>query len=120
MHPTDGVDLMPYLSGEKAPLKDRTWLCALEASPEKMSGIEEFSESGLDADLVHLAYVRDDRKLLCWIPQRRHCARCHLCAAAQGGWDGGSGRSASRADTESRRHSDRGARGECFTTRWWN
>ena len=69
VHPTDGVDLMPYLSGEKAPLKERTWLCALEASPEKMSGIEEFSESGLDAGLVHLAYVRDDRKLLCWIPQ---------------------------------------------------
>jgi arylsulfatase A-like enzyme len=68
-HPTDGADLMPYLSGERAPLKDRTWFCALQASPEKMSGIEEFSESGLDADLVHLAYVRDDRKLLCWIPQ---------------------------------------------------
>ena len=68
-YPTDGVNLMPYLRGEESPLQGRSWFCALKASPEKMSGIDGFSESGRDADLVHLAYVRDDRKLLCWIPQ---------------------------------------------------
>jgi hypothetical protein len=34
-----------------------------------MSGTDGFAESGFNAGLVHLAYVRDDQKLLCWIPQ---------------------------------------------------
>jgi arylsulfatase A-like enzyme len=71
-HPTDGVDLMPYLSGKEAPLEGRTWFCALKASPEKMTGIEDFTDPEFDAGLVHLAYVRDDQKLLCWIPQDDH------------------------------------------------
>ena len=34
-----------------------------------MSGVDEFSESKFSGDIVHLAYVEDDQKLLCWIPQ---------------------------------------------------
>ena len=69
-YPTDGVDLMPYLSGEKYPLKGRKFFCALKGDPKKkMSGVKEFTESKFNGDMVHLAYVEDDQKLLCWIPQ---------------------------------------------------
>lgn len=67
--PTDGVNLMPHLRGEKPPLAGRTWFCSLGASPKKISGIDRFTDSRFDAGLVHLAFVRDDEKLLCWIPQ---------------------------------------------------
>ena len=59
MPPTDGVDLMPYLSGRKGPA-ERPHLVLLHwpGSLEKMTGIEEFSDSGLMRGLVHLAYVQ--------------------------------------------------------------
>jgi len=68
-HPTDGVDLMPYISGKKAPLQGRTWFCALAGSLEKMTGIRNFTDPEYDGRIVHAAYVQDERKLLCWIPQ---------------------------------------------------
>ena len=93
-HPTDGVDLMPYLSGEAPARRTHLVLCA-GGIAEKMTGIEEFTESRFDADLVHLAYVRDDQKLLCWIPQDDMQPGATLCAASKGGWDGRSGGAAS-------------------------
>ena len=69
-YPTDGVDMMPYISGAEPPLKGRTFFCALQGDPKKkMSGVDEFTDSKFSGDIVHLAYVEDDQKLLCWIPQ---------------------------------------------------
>jgi len=71
-HPTDGVDLMPYINGNRPPLKGRTYFCALKGDTKtknKMSGVQEFTNARFSGDIVHLAYVEDDQKLLCWIPQ---------------------------------------------------
>jgi len=45
-YPTDGVDLMPYVSGAKPPLTGRTFFCALKGDPKKkMSGVKDFTQS---------------------------------------------------------------------------
>jgi hypothetical protein len=68
-HPTDGVNIMPYITGNKPPLKGRTWFCSLGGSLEKLTGIKKFTRRQYDAEIVHLAYIQDDQKVLCWIPQ---------------------------------------------------
>jgi len=68
-YPTDGVDLTPYLTGAQPKLTGRQYFCALQGSLSKMSGIDAFTDEPYKDDIVHVAYVEDDRKLLCWIPQ---------------------------------------------------
>jgi acetyl esterase len=68
-HPTDGANLMPYLSGEEAPLAGRTYFCALAGSPSKMTGIDGFTGKTYEGRVMHSVYVRDDQKILRWRPQ---------------------------------------------------
>jgi hypothetical protein len=68
-YPTDGVDLTPYFTGAQPKLTGRQYFCALQGSLRKMSGIDAFTDEPYQDDIVHVAYVEDDRKLLCWIPQ---------------------------------------------------
>lgn len=67
--PTDGVNLMPYLSGIEDPLQGRNWFCALAGSLGKMIGIKDFTDPKYEKRIVHAAFVQDDQKLLCWIPK---------------------------------------------------
>jgi acetyl esterase len=69
-YPTDGVDLMPYASGEQPPLTGRTWFWTNNGSggtlKTKVDGAHEFVDGPLPNAILQSVYVRDDRKITCW------------------------------------------------------
>jgi arylsulfatase A-like enzyme len=72
-HPTDGTDLMPYLSGRQKPLTGRTWFWSNAGSGNtlktKVDGAHEFTDGPLPQAIMQSVFVRDDQKITCWNAQ---------------------------------------------------
>jgi len=69
-HPTDGTDIMPYLSGRKKMLTGRTWFWTNQGSggtlKTKVDGAYEFVDGPLPEAIMQSVYIRDDQKITCW------------------------------------------------------
>jgi arylsulfatase A-like enzyme len=71
--PTDGVNLIPYLMGEKPPLTGRTYFCGNACRKGQMTGYAEFWDQqqaeAHEGRLMQTVLIKDDQKILCWNPQ---------------------------------------------------
>lgn len=69
-HPSDGTDIMPYLSGQQQPLTGRTWFwsnaCKGNSLKVNLDGAHEFIDGPLPDAIMQSVYIRDDQKITCW------------------------------------------------------
>lgn len=69
-HPSDGIDVMPFITGQKAPPTGRTYFwsnaCSGNTLKTKLDGAHEFSDEPLAKAIMQTVFVKDDWKITCW------------------------------------------------------
>jgi arylsulfatase A-like enzyme/acetyl esterase/lipase len=70
VYPTDGTDILPYLTRQKAPPVGRTFFwanaCSGNTLKTKLDGAHEFSDDPLPEAIMQTVLVKDDEKITCW------------------------------------------------------
>jgi len=72
-HATDGIDLMPYVTGRETPPNDRRYFWANTSKKSFLTGFDDFYPEGSHTTMDQSVLIQDEEKILRWsVPGSDH------------------------------------------------